>query len=131
MLVNCRGRIVLLISLLLFFKCHGIYWSFQSRLQARNSSETFGNSPYAFSGRGFEHLISGYNEYDPALYVHTQDDGYAYPGRSVWTQQAKLVPNDPKGADKNNPSVLGDQFGYWMVSFNQTIIVSSPLWDLE
>lgn len=82
------------------------------------------------SKSGFSYIVSGYNKYDLEVYIHTQDDGYAGRGYQVWTQQAKLVPSEvlyaPKGASRSDSSVVGDQFGYWMVSFNQTIIVSSP-----
>lgn len=113
--------------------CYGYQWSFQSRLIVPEASaETFGNAPFAFSGRGFSHIISGYSQSaaNLSLYVHTNDDGYASRGKFVWSQQAILKPNDPNTVAPNNPNLAGDQFGYWMVSFNQTLLVSSPYRNL-
>jgi len=132
-MISCQAqiyRVICLVFSLFSLTCYGYQWSFQSRLLVPEASpETFGNTPYAFSGRGFGHIISGYNQYaNLSLYVHTNDDGYASEGKFVWTQQAVLVPIDKfaTGADPTNPSKRGDQFGYWMVSFNQTLLVSSP-----
>jgi hypothetical protein len=67
-------------------------WSLQARLQVPEAGDSFGNSHFGLVGRGFTTLISGYNKVDPGIYIHTTDDGYAYRGRFVWTQQAKLKP---------------------------------------
>jgi len=125
---------LLFICFICIIECYGQYWSFQSRLivpdATTDNSQSFGSTPYGFGGRGFEFIISGYNKYDNGIYIHTQDDGYASKGVMVWTQQAKLVPApNPQGASKADPTIIGDQFGYWLVSFNQTIIVSSPTID--
>jgi hypothetical protein len=64
-------------------------------------------------GRGFETIISGYDESSVgSIFVHNTDDGYASAGSSVWTQNAKLVPNDQS---------TYEGFGKWMVAYNQVI----------
>lgn len=72
-------------------------------------------SPTELVGRGFQTLISGYDDGDsgevssngttivqpraPGIYIHTTDTGYAGRGYFVWTQQAKLVAKDAKPGD--------------------------------
>ncbi len=79
---------------------------------------------------GFSYIASGYNKYDNAIYIHTNDDndeGANGHGYQVWSQQAKLVPEEEGRTNvPASGSNEGDQFGYWMVSYNQTIIVGSP-----
>ena len=73
-------------------------------------------SPSEIVGRGFQTLISGYDEGSdgvinsngtvvqqqrkPGIYIHTTDMGYSGRGYFVWSQQAKLVARDAHAGDK-------------------------------
>lgn len=97
-------------------------WSFQQKLQVPEAGATYGSTPSGLIGRGFQTLVSGYDQGSatrkPGIYIHTSDDGQVDNRHLVWSQQAKLVAKD---------STINDQFGKWMVSHNQTIVVSAPL----
>ena len=136
-------------------------WSLQSRLyldDAYNETHTYnGDSHYTLVGRGFKALISGYNgdqlwiippimlivtsEYDPGIYVHTNDDGYASRGHYVWTQQAKLIPKvscwkhwsifwiwnlNWDHQDSINEVSSTDQFGKLVAFRNGSLLVTAP-----
>jgi hypothetical protein len=97
-------------------------WSFQQKLQVSEAGSTYGATPSGLIGRGFQTLISGYDSGvvsgKPGIYIHTSDDGHVDNRHLVWSQQAKLVAKD---------TTVNDKFGKWMVSHNQTIVVSAPL----
>ena len=96
-------------------------WTLQAELRVPEAGDTYGQTPVGLQGRGFITLISGYDQINHGIYVHTNDDGQAYRGRNVWSQQAKLVPADGGTA--------GDEFGRWIVSKGQTILVGAPYHD--
>lgn len=98
----------------------GIYdWSFQQRITVDTAGPNYATTPSALFGRGFITLITGYGSNSSELFVHTTDDGYIdfEKGQYVWSQQARLVASGV---------VHGDKFGTWMVSSNNTLIVSAP-----
>jgi hypothetical protein len=99
-------------------------WTLQAQLRVAESEKYGGNVPMGVYGRGFLGLISGYDDSstDPGIYIHTTDDGTDYLGRSVWSQQAKLIPSDFS---------TGDEFGRYFVTDVNTIIVSAPYSDSE
>lgn len=92
-------------------------WSYQQRLIVSEANVTYGLTPSFLTGRGFRTMITGYDSANPGVYVHTTDTGQLKQGHEVWSQQAKLVAVGAKATD---------HFGKWMVSFNQTLIISSP-----
>lgn len=110
----------------------GIFWSLQARLKVKEAGEYYGLTPFGFAGRGFETIVSGYDQGDQGMpptrlagvYIHNNDDGVASAGTVVWTQQAKLVPLDLKGNIDSWSSAY--EFGQYIASFNFTILVGSP-----
>lgn len=98
-------------------------WSFQSVLTVPYTSEGIGTSPSHFLGRGFSALISGYDRNNSGVYIHTNDDGNAYRGGTVWSQQQRLVASS---SSQTKAQAKIDQFGKWMVHDGQTLIVSAP-----
>lgn len=102
----------------------GQAFTYQSVLKVSEAGYTYGQSPVGLYGRGFVTALTGYSsdKADPGIYVHTTDDGRAGRGYFVWTQQAKLKPRDADPQDNA-------EFGKWMVSYNLTLLVSSPLSD--
>ena len=97
-------------------------WSYLQKINIKDAESTYGESKAMISGRGFETLITGYaTNPQPSLFVHTTDDGRDLYGTHTWSLQQILTPN---------PNVRStDMFGQWVVSFNQTIITSSPYSD--
>lgn len=95
-------------------------WTLQAELRVKEAGDTYGITPVGFSGRGFHTMITGYDLNDPGIYVHTNDDGHADRGHIVWTQQAKLKPDDGTSTD---------HFGKWIVSEGHTILVGSAYED--
>ena len=98
-------------------------FSMQARLVAEDAGVTYGITPPAIYGRGFQTLITGYidpdnSNNDYGLYVHSTDDGYDGAGYSTWTQQMKIRPDDGDAAD---------HFGRWMSTTDYTLLVSSPM----
>jgi hypothetical protein len=95
-------------------------WSLQQRITVRKGNATYGSTPSFLTGRGFLTLITGYGGNPPGMYVHTQDDGNLIQGQYVWSQQAHLIAQGPAVTPNDN-------FGKYMVAFNQTAIISAPL----
>jgi len=114
-MMSCR---VCLIFLSLIISCLSIYeWSFQQRMVEPTAGSTYGRSQSFIVGRGFQTLVTGYDNVNPGLYVHTSDDGYVRNHQNVWSQTAKLVAKD---------ATVNDNFGYCLQSANQTILASAP-----
>ncbi len=85
-------------------------------LKVPEAGDNYGVSPSEIVGRGFETLVSGYDEgFDgvvnsngtvvqqprkPGIYIHTTDMGNSGRGYFVWSQQAKLIARDARAGDK-------------------------------
>jgi hypothetical protein len=93
-------------------------YQYQSTLRANASH--YGQSKFALTGRGFSTLISGYDASSEGIFIHTTNEGVAYAGKTVWTLQGILKPNDYDA---------GDGFGMTFVADAHTILVSSPYKD--
>jgi hypothetical protein len=94
-------------------------------LQVPQAGGGVGWSQAHLVGRGFTAVISGYDKNQTGVYVHTNDEGLAYRGGYVWSQQQVLVPADVGVGAAAGGST--NQFGKWMVHFNTTLIVGAPL----
>lgn len=114
---------ILFTFLLIIIYVESIYeWSFQQRITVPEANGTYGLSPSFLVGRGFITLVTGFNTQNPGVYVHTTDDGHIRNGQYVWSQQAKLIAQNPGQSVESK-----DQFGKWLVAYHQTIIISAPM----
>lgn len=103
-------------------------WSFQQRLRVPSAGSTYGLTPSYISGRGFMYMITGYDQYDPGVFIHSTDDGSLY--TPIDLQHLDPLPKNPKWILKNklkpSDAVPSDHFGKNLVVENFILAISAP-----